>query len=313
MVRFVFALASLGAASELGESLASSFGGDKMERQFVFYNKLPVGEDALKAAGWTKHDGNGCDPALGFGWTEDESGVTKRKPMKLYTTAGGQPSGVGVVILSYYNEAPLPGSQQQWVTQEPRVPGVEGTHIDVAFRSGAIMCSGAVDSDKIGNTLIVNPKGMSKHIALTEDGVRSDGWHRGSCFDGMGWHNFLDTSLGNGQMSWKAENLFPVTTMYHEGKLNAIFFTSTIDQVSIPVVATNGWEPKSLTDSEMCQNTCDSDCHFDGLTSAGPFSTMHIYFNDHTEVKCEEGLTCAANIPGSGNAGCCASKAAMEV
>merc|ERR1740117_1544860 len=126
---------------------------------------------------------------------------------------------------------------------------------------------------------------------------------RGSCFDGMGWHWFLDTSMFDGKLSWKAENLFPVVTMYHEGQLNAMFFASTINQVSIPILQSNEWEPKSLSNDEMCNNICDKDCTFSGLTNAGPWSTAHVYFRDHKSVTCDAGLTCGLTWPFRGN--CC--------
>eukprot|EP00929_Paragymnodinium_shiwhaense_P093164 TRINITY_DN5328_c0_g1_i1.p1 TRINITY_DN5328_c0_g1~~TRINITY_DN5328_c0_g1_i1.p1 ORF type:complete len:334 (+),score=62.98 TRINITY_DN5328_c0_g1_i1:89-1090(+) len=315
--RFAAALVGLPALNQthLGELLRAGhdhasmmsdmqdgFGGDKMERTFTKYVGLPVGAADLEARGWTKHTGE-CDPHLGYVWTEDESGPTKKKPMKLYTTAGGQPSGVGIIIKGYGSE-PLPEQQKKWATANPLVASNEGdaVHIDVAFRAGAIVCSGEQDdAAPIGDTLIVNPTASNaenrKVLPLTEAGIAKDGWRRGSCFDGMGWHWFLDTSLGNGKLSWKAENLFPVVTMYDQGQINAIFFASTINQVSIPLLATNEWEPKSLSNPEMCKNLCDDECTFEGLTSAGPWSTAHVYFRDHSSVTCPASLKCGLNWP----------------
>jgi len=232
----------------------------------------------------------------------------KKHPLTLYTTAGGQPAGAGVVILGYGMQ-PLPEPQKKWATRAPVVnySGDDSVvHIDVAFRSGDVICSGVKDSHAIGDTLIVNPKGssdLSMILPLTEKEVAAKGWNRGSCFDGMGWHWFLDTSTGGNALSWKAENLFPVVTMYNEGKINAIFFASTINQVSFPLLASNEWEPKSLSSAEMCANLCDKDCSFSGLTSAGPFSTMHIYFNDHSSVTCPSNLHCGYTFPFRGQ--CC--------
>merc|ERR1712087_649022 len=96
---------------------------------------------------------------------------------------------------------------------------------------------------------------------------------------------------------------FPVVTMYHEGQINAIFFASTINQVSFPLLKSNEWEPKSLSNGEMCANLCDKDCTFSGLTDAGPWSTMHIYFRDHTSVTCDSKLTCGLTFPFRGK--CC--------
>lgn len=303
-------------ATELGNQLRAGhpheqgFGGSRMERTFTSYQGLPMGEEALKAAGWHKH-GTTCDPALGFAWTEEASGATKDHPLKLYTTAGGQPNGVGYIILGH-GEDPLPGPQKKWATEEPIVEpkkgGAQTAHVDVAFRTGDIVCSGNKEAAVVGDTLIVNPKGgydNKKVLPLTESGAHGEGWKRGSCFDGMGWHWFLDTSVGGGRLSWKAENLFPIVTMYHEGEINAIFFASTINQVSIPLLKSNEWEPKALSNSEMCANLCDKDCTFSGLTSAGPWSTAHIYFRDHSQVTCDSNLKCGLKFPFRGN--CCES------
>jgi len=261
----------------------------------------------LKAAGWHKH-GTTCDPALGFAWTEDVSGATKDHPLKLFTTAGGQPNGVGYIILGY-GQDPLPAPQKKWATEHPFVePTMDVTiaHLDVAFRVGDIVCSGAKEAAVIGDTLIVNPKGPNKKVLpLTESGAKKEGWKRGSCFDGMGWHWFLDTAIGGGELSWMAENIFPVVTMYNQGEINAIFFASTINQVSIPMLKSNEWESLSLSNSKMCANLCDKDCTFAGLTKAGPWSTAHIYFRDHSQVTCDRNLKCGFNWPFRGN--CCES------
>lgn len=270
-----------------------------MERKFTSYNDLPVGEEELKAAGWHKH-GTTCNPSLGFAWTQDASGMNKEHPMKLYTTAGGQPAGVGIVILGHGQE-PLPEEHKKWATESPLAPTTTEhafANIDVAFRSGDIMCSGAKDTAAIGNTLILNPTGKnSKSLPLTESDADSSGWRRGSCFDGMGYHHFFDTAVGGGKLSWKAVNLLPVVTMFDKGELNAIFFVSTINQVSIPIFKSNQWEPKSLSSSEMCANLCDKDCAFPDLTSGGPFSTFHVYFRDHSKVTCPSNLKCMLSWP----------------
>jgi len=296
----VAALVFSGAAgTELGQAFGvmnhtahdmDGFGGTSMERTFTKYAGLPVGEGALAAAGWTKS--STCDPVIGHMWTQEGKAATKSKPLVLYTTNAGQMSGVGVHI---YGELPKP--QQRWVTDLPSA-GANGYRVDVAFRKGSIICSGEKSDAIIGDALIVNPGangGDSKELSLTQAGAEAEGWHRGSCFDGMGTHSFFDTSiagrgLGN-KMSWKAENLFPVVAMYHEGKVNAIFFASWVVQQSI-FSGAHQWEPVPLVNWAMCQNTCDRDCTFEG-TSA--FSTLHVYFRDHNEVKCDSSLHC--NLP----------------
>lgn len=294
-------LRSAEGAHSHGELLNATFGGHKMEQTYLGYKDLPIGAQALKTQGWTQHKGK-CDPHFGFVWTEDASGPTKRMPLKLYTTAAGQPSGVGVIMFGY-GKKPLPDEQQHWASEQPLVgppPTSDVVHVDVAFRIGDIMCSGEVSGDDIGDVLIVNPAGKAKKLPLTEDEASGDGWHPGSCFNGMGWHYFFDTKVGGGKLSWQASNLFPVVVMYHEGKINSIFFASMNNQVSIPFIASNEWEHIALTDSQMCANTCDKDCTFAGTAA---WSTMHIFFNDHSQVTCPAGLKCGIPWPITGN--CC--------
>lgn len=272
-----------------------------MERSFLMYAELPMGEEALKARGWHKH-GSECDPALGYAWTEKAEGNTKSTPLVLYTTQGGQPSGVGITVVGYNGHPPLPEEQQKWATATPLTPNnieEQVAHLDVAFRYGSILCSGETEEAVVGTTLIVNPtsEGNLKTIPLTEQGVKEQGWHRGSCFDGMGWHWFLDTKQDKppSGMSWMAQNLFPVVAMYHEGQMNAIFFAAHLSQVSVPFLATNEWDPAGLDSGKMCKNTCDKDCNFTGMVDT--FSTAHIYFRDHKEVSCPSELQCSIQFP----------------
>jgi hypothetical protein len=305
----------LAGATLVGLAAGSGFGGDVMERQFTMYNGVPVGEDALRHAGWHKHDEHGCDPHLGFGWTKSRSGATKGEPLIVYTTAGGQSAGVGTIIRGDAGEQ-FADEQQKWASSHHLVePKNDPTvaHIDVAFRSGSIVCSGATGGDTVGDVITVNPAGRnSKSIPLTEAQSDREGWRRGSCFDGMGWHRFLDTSRQDGTLSGQSKNLFPVVAMYDQhGAINAIFFASRLNQVSIPVIASNGWEPKSLDNSEMCMNTCDGDaCDF-GETPDGVWSTMHIYLQDHKNAVCPKSLTCAISFPF--RASCCDAQSAIQV
>jgi len=196
----------------------------------------------------------------------------------------------------------------KWATEEPIVKhqyihDAKVVHVDVAFRAGDIVCSGAKEAAVVGDQLILNPKSKdSASLPLTESDAKNQGWKRGSCFDGMGWHYFLDTSLRDGQLSWKAENVFPIVTMFDKGEINAIFFASTVNQVGIPIFMSNEWEPKELSNPQMCANLCDKHCTFSGVKS---WSTAHIYFRDHRQVTCDANLKCGLPWPFRGN--CCES------
>lgn len=275
-----------------------------MERDYMKYDSLPIGENALSKAGWVKS--GKCDKYLGYEWTQGDPGaLDESRPLILYTTAAGQPSGVGVMV--YGDDAPpFPNEQLPYTV---RITS-SIYQINVAFRKGEIMCDGTSSDAFLGDTLIVNPGGSySKEIPLAEDDSAAAGWVRGSCFDTMGWHRFFDTSGGpfpDGELSWKGKNVFPVVAMYHEGAINAIFFNSWTRQQTLLPLSSNQWEPVPLLNDMMCKNLCSQNC---GFTGTSMWSTMHIYFRDHTEVTCEPGLKCFLE-----GMGCCeASKSANIV
>jgi len=264
-----------------------------MSSVYTKYNSLPIDEDGLKRAGWTKQS-TSCDPKLGYAWTQESTGATKSKPLKIYTTEGGQLSGIGIII-----QGGLPGPQKKWTTKSPLVGPSDLDHIDVALRTGRIICDGAFSSDFIGNALIVNPNGQAadrKTLPMVEGDAMEEGWQRGSCFDTMGTHWFLDTQ-SNGAMTWKADNVFPVVIMFHEGKLNSIFFASKVPQRD------GGWEPSALPNRLMCFNMCDKNCKFTD-NNGGPWSTSHVYFNDHSQVKCDISWT-KCKVPWPSKMACC--------
>jgi len=238
---------------------------------------LPVGEDALAAAGWVKSQV--CDPSIGHKWTQRPN--IKAKPLILYTTKAGQPSGVGVEVYGA-----LPAPQQKWAYQATEdAHGQTSQEIRVAFRSGDILCSGNLSDRTLGDRLIVNPGATggqeSKALPMTDTEAFTGGWHRGSCGDGMGWHWWLDTKVGNNRMSWDAHNLFPVVTMYHEGEMNAILFTSWVVQQNL--FGIHQWDPIPEPNKMMCVGLCDRDCTFKGTNL---WSGMHVFFRDHKTVKC---------------------------
>jgi len=274
-----------------------------MSRQYTKYNKIPVGENDLSNLGWHKHANNGCDSHLGFAWTKKSSGPTHSEPLIVYTTAGGQQAGVGTMMMSWHGEPSVHPNQQKWTTSSSSilVGPSDQFQINVAFRSGSIVCSGATNGNTVGDVLIVNPGGThSKNLHVTESEADREGWRRGSCFDSMGFHRFFDTATSDGSLTFGSPaNLFPVTPMYDNGEINSFFFSSIQCQVDVPNVAYNGWEPICLSDSQMCHNTCDSDCTFGDLGEHGPWNTMHIYLKDPSTVTCPS--LCETFVPGVTN------------
>jgi len=156
---------------------------------------------------------------------------------------------------------------------------------------------------------------VSKEIPLNEAGVENAGWQRGSCFKGMGWHYFFNTD-GTGKKlpmtagKWKKGDLFPVVAMYdNDGAFNALFFASITSQYTdcgmMGCNSQNQWEPSVLNEFMMCKNFC-GECGFDrdSADEDSSWATMHIYFNDHENLKCPASTTCF--IPHwAGGLGCC--------
>ena len=280
--------------------LGDGFGGKFLERTYASYATLPMNATELEAQGWVKTKDGKCNPDLGWQWTQGSNNVTVAKPIILYTTQGGQISGVGVLMTG-----DLPDPQKRWAQKRSN-----GWQVDVAFRSGDIMCSGKTSDATIGDILTVNPsgsrgadKGEQMVIPLTEQAIDSEGWHRGSCFDGMGWHRYLDTEFHNTSMSWKAENVFPVVAMYSGGSITAVnFITWDLQQ---GFTGAHQWDTLPSPSSALCGGMCDSACKT--FTGTHFWSTLHIYFRHHTTIKCEPNLKCEFGKSGSGNGIlCCA-------
>eukprot|EP00404_Azadinium_spinosum_P024380 CAMPEP_0180598426 /NCGR_PEP_ID=MMETSP1037_2-20121125/22862_1 /TAXON_ID=632150 /ORGANISM="Azadinium spinosum, Strain 3D9" /LENGTH=316 /DNA_ID=CAMNT_0022617041 /DNA_START=162 /DNA_END=1113 /DNA_ORIENTATION=+ len=230
---------------------AVGFGGGFMEHTFQSYATLPMNVTELEAQGWKKNEAvaGGCNPDLGWTWIQDgHTVVDTKKPIVLYTTEGGQISGVGVLVTG-----DLPVPQRKWAQRR-----TNGWQIDVAFRQGEILCSGEVSEATIGDILIANPSGPKMQIPLFEKAADSAGWHRGSCFDGMGWHRYLDTEFHNTSMSWKAENLFPVAAMFSGGDITAINFATW--QVQQGMTGAHQWDPLPTPSFAMCAGMCDPAC-----------------------------------------------------
>ena len=122
---------------------------------------------------------------------------------------------------------------------------------------------------------------------------QAEGYVRGACFDGMGWHYFKDLLAPNGTISWQASNLMPVVPMYDRNagwRLNAVFFAAPFVQQSALPPSANQWEPVPLPNFAMCKNWCDKDCGWKGTRF---WSTMHLYFSDPHAVVCEDGCKMA--------------------
>jgi hypothetical protein len=293
---------------------AAGFGGDKMERVYGKYAGLPMGEDALIAANWTKMVGD-CNEKLGYAYTLDASGPTEKEPLIVYVTKGGQPAGVGTIVRPGPDGTKGLGAQQANYAS-PALPSwiklSNAQLIEVAFRSGAIICDGNMDSSKVGTELTLNPRGgTQQNIPITQDQVEKDGWRQGSCYSGMGFHYFYDMkNSANGKFVFHHETVGPLVPMYHEGEINAIFFMAQQDQ-GTQVEGGNRWDPAALNATAMCKNGCAPETCSKNFSppSGGFWNMMHIYFRDHDKVDCkpeENNLDCVALNPARN---CCAKDA----
>lgn len=218
------------------------------------------------------------------------SGVVSQKhPTLLYYTKAGQLSGVGVEI--YYGN-PFDSLVEKGVYE--KIADKE-YRINVALRDSSLTCSGLTDdSNVIGDRVVVSPNGINFNIPTVLSDATALGFYPGSCFSGMGTHYYWDL-VSNSKPTWVAENLLPVIPMYHNGVINAVFFTTTVVQQG--VFGANEWEAIPLINTLMCKNFCDSDCTF---SETSIWSTFHYYFRDYTTVTCDScktGIGCCSGWP----------------
>lgn len=256
--------------------------------------QFPLNENELRTQGWFRYSA-ACDPLLGWAWSVDQEGVRQYKPVTLYTTAGGQISGIG---MRFYGE----------VKQKLIDAGFfrDGNQLDVAFRDSP--CDDTTPAPAqglgeagLGDRLIVAPHGAKHSLPLSDPKQ-----FRGSCFDGMGWHYFEDLTWTEETygtaMTWYAENIVPVIAMYDDRHLNinAIFFASATRQQTLMPPTKNMWDEVPLYTYLMCKNFCSADCAF---KDSWGMSTDHIFFNNpHTgpAATCPPELECFMK-----GTGCC--------
>jgi len=267
---------------------------------------LPQTEAKLKKAGWTKQSED-CDPQLGLQWTQTGAKADRDKPLSLWTTAGGQVSGISVDVYG----AIQPKLTRYYVSKNGY------SRLDVAIRKGDIICNGKTEPG-LGTTLIINPTGEGEakvEVGLTEDWPIANGWTPGSCVPGMGRHYLLDIESANGTNTYKTSGQFPVIIMYHEGVIDGFFFQA-------PSPQNPGWKEWNLTSTPprppshptqwdmegatirrfLCGNTCDNcatkgEVGWDGTSYESMFwSSLHIFLKDPQKMKeCPAEFGCIEN------------------
>jgi len=300
-------------------SLSEASIGDQLARVYTSYIQQPLTASQASDAGFKRIPGSSCDPTLGYAYSKefDDSslrgsgsgnvGASSSSPTQLYYSAAGQLTGLSTDVYGDVEQTPFKMGYFDQI-------GDDHYRISVGFRSdtsGVCDPDAAPYSDPVGDVVIVQPNGIAVPIPLTEaEAIATNQYHKGSCFDGMGYHYFLDLKTDDNSMSWTSDGLSPVVVMYNiEGDINAIFFASS--DVQQGMFSTNEWEPVPLPEFAMCGNFCDRDtCTFKGNTN-GMWSTMHFYFKDYKQVTCTDWgkMDCHADptgwIPTPGLA-CCA-------
>ncbi|KAJ9445706.1 hypothetical protein DIPPA_07656 [Diplonema papillatum] len=277
MLTFAVLLAT---AASLGEAASI---GDEFYRTYTKYVGLPMTAAAASSGGWVAANTT-CVPGLGYPMKLDDE---LQNTTLLYFDQRGNVSGISVDVFG----SPPPQKLIDlgyWV-----LISHERYRISLGYRSPFVVCSPSTTPTKypLGDRVVINPNGINQSLPLTVEAAAAESWSRGSCFYGMGHHWYYDVA-GHPNMTWKAENLVPVVTMYNnKGALQATFFASwTIQQHPFNA---GDWEPIPLSTGLMCKNFCSSDCHFEGTEF---WSTYHVYMNPLADAVCADGC----------EIGCCA-------
>jgi hypothetical protein len=330
-----------------GEQISDDIG-DALQHRYTVYADLPTNASEAIAQGFQPlvadfAGGSGpaaCTADTGTPWTHGGK-LARDTPYALHFSAAGQ---LAAITVSVFQNRYSPGSAYlatmidrgyltndtvahslTWAGANDWEPYVGS--FTVSFReSGASLCDTTTTFDELLGTRIAvlshgqvypaasaqtPPRRAVTHVLpRTAAAAEAEGYVRGACFDGMGWHYFKDLVAPDRTISWEASNLMPIVPMYNpiHGNLNAIFFASAVVQQSNGFFpAANSWEPVPLTNSMQCANFCDSSCGFAGAASWDRrWSTMHFYFHPHSqsdltcskssEIRhCFSGISCCPN------------------
>jgi len=218
---------------------------------------------------------DGCTQ-FGYGYAKgaDGSGPTQGDSAILYFTEGGQLAGFGSRM---WGEAP-----SDLIEQGYWMANTDGESYDLILqtRDPSVMCSGATDSDVLGDRLVIN--GVME-IPLQMNAAQTAGWVEGNCITKMGIHHAYDLNYPFSQ-SWNASSLVPVMPMYspQSGAITAVLLASTDAQRIEPFFG--DWEGPFIN-SLFCKNWCaNTGCTFPGVMF---WTTMHWMFEDPKTNVCD--------------------------
>jgi len=214
---------------------------------------------------------DGCTQ-LGYGYSKGGSdGPSKGDSAILYFTEGGQLAGFGTRM---WGKAPANLIPNYWV------PNDDGKSFDLILqtRDPASICSGATDSNVLGDRLWVNG---NFNIPLSASEAQNVGFVEGNCIPKMGIHHAFDLNKPFDQ-TWNYTSLLPVLPMYSasSGAITAILIASSDAQRIEPF---GDWEGPFIN-YLFCKNWCaNSGCTFPGVNL---WTTMHWLFGDPALNQC---------------------------
>jgi hypothetical protein len=257
--------------------------------------------------GWTKAEGEACNPKLGEAYRKNGGVRSTSDPVTLYFTpaVGGVPGVVSAVEVDYYGyvEDELMGSYL--LNKQTTADGEMMHSLAVALRDfdkHDLCDTSAPISDTGMERVTIAPDGAADNVPLHEtDEELIANWAEGSCIKTMGVHWGKDTVTGS-NMSYEAGKTVPIVPMYgtKDGKLQAFFFYASGRKQTFPMQCAqylanffdhtevnecgagliNTWDnTPGLTQANVpgfyaCSNFCAADCQFSGSPD-GVFSTMH--------------------------------------
>jgi len=248
--------------------------GDRLLRSFLVFKNQPLTVDDAQNQGFTEFT-NGCTQ-FGHGYAKgtDGSGPTHGDSSILYFTEGGQLAGFGSRMWGSAPQALI--DQGYWMMTDQ---DDESYDLILQTRDPSMICSGATDSNQLGDRLVINGQ---MEIPLAMPAAQSAGWVEGNCIPKMGIHHAYDLNFP-GSQSWNASSLVPVLPMYspQSGKITAVLLASSDAQRIEPF---GDWEGPFIN-MLFCKNWCaNTGCTFPGV---GLWTTMHWLFEDPKLNVCD--------------------------
>ncbi len=103
---------------------------------------------------------------------------------------------------------------------------------------------------------VVNNRGqLDFQIPLTANSATRKGFMKGACIGGMGTHYSFDLANRRGQMTWLANNLFPLMPMYDvDGSITAMLLPSISRQQTFDLYNVNQQDAVVIPNNLMCAN-----------------------------------------------------------